>query len=422
MTQDSLTFQLASHLIRPVEPQVRARARLHLLDWLACVAGGLSSETGSIARKIHGSPSERAAWIGNKLEMDDVHRMAILHPGPIVWPVALAAAGLDMDRMLDSAVRGYEAMIAVGATFDARHYAFWHNTATAGVFGAAVAALDGMASAAGENSAGSAPTDGLMHALGLAGSISGGLWQMRHEQCDAKQWHVSHAVATGLHAARSVLAGARGPAFVLEGPQGLHAATTAAPNPLELTDHWRIEEVSFKPWAACRHAHPAIDAALELKNRLGGLDGPITVETYADALTFCNRANPTSEIEAKFSIQHSVALVADRGVPQHADFTPSAIAATASTRARIAVVESAEFTSRYPAHFGARVRCGGHEVAIVDTLGDPERPMTEADILAKAQSLFALTDHVADFEHAADAVLHGRTTTPLIGILKDWLQ
>ena len=48
--------------------------------------------------------------------------------------------------------------------------------------------------------------------------------------------------------------------------------------------------------------------------------------------------------------------------------------------------------------------------------------MTMADILAKAQSLFALTDHVADFEHAADAVLHGRTTTPLIGILKDWLQ
>ena len=40
---------------------------------------------------------------------------------------------------------------------------------------------------------------------------------------------------------------------------------TREPKPMIFTDHWRIEEVSFKPWAACRHAHPAIDCALELR-------------------------------------------------------------------------------------------------------------------------------------------------------------
>lgn len=420
--QDSLTHLLSRHLDRPVAPQVRLRARLHLLDWLGCVAGALSSEAGAIARRMPGPTSERVAWLGNKLEMDDVHRMAILHPGPVIWPAVLTAAGSDMDSMLDAAVRGYEAMIAVGTTFDARHYAFWHNTATAGVFGAAVAALDCAETGPVDVSGWPNRADRLRDVLGLAGSIAGGLWQMRHEPCDAKQWHISHAVTTGLHAARSVLAGARGPAFILEGPQGLQAATMAAPNPLDLPEHWRIEGVSFKPWAACRHAHPAIDAALELKERIGRLDGPITVETYADALTFCDRPNPTSEIEAKFSIQHSVALVADSGVPQLADFTLAAIAATADTRARITVVEGRDFTSRYPAHFGAKVRCGDQEVTLVDTLGDPERPVAEAELLSKAKALFALTDHCQDFEFAADAVLQGNSPATLIGILDNWLQ
>ncbi len=44
-----------------------------------------------------------------------------------------------MDQRLDAAVRGYEAMIAVGAALDAHHYAHWHPTATAGVFGATAA-------------------------------------------------------------------------------------------------------------------------------------------------------------------------------------------------------------------------------------------------------------------------------------------
>ena len=35
----TLLEQLAHHLQRPVNEDVRTRARLHLLDWLACVAG-----------------------------------------------------------------------------------------------------------------------------------------------------------------------------------------------------------------------------------------------------------------------------------------------------------------------------------------------------------------------------------------------
>jgi 2-methylcitrate dehydratase PrpD len=94
---------------------------------------------------------------------------------------------------------------------------------------------------------------------------------------------------------------------------------------MEFPKRWRIHEVSFKPWGACRHAHPAIDAALELHELLGNLEGEIVVETYADAIAFCDNPNPKTPQQAKFSLQHALAIVATSGEPTLADFEPAAI-------------------------------------------------------------------------------------------------
>jgi 2-methylcitrate dehydratase PrpD len=370
----SLTQRLARRLAAPVDAAARARARLHLLDWLGCVAGARASR----ATWLRGDLApDLAALLGNVLEMDDIHRTSILHPGPVIWPVLRIADG-SMRELLDAAVRGYEATIAIGSTFDARHYAHYHNTATAGVFGAAAAA----ASLAGLDEARTA------WALGHAGSMAGGLWRMRHEACDTKQVHVLVAGETGLTAARMAQSGLAGPAFILEGEQGLYAATCTAPKRMRTGKDWRIAEVSFKPWAACRHAHPAIDAALALRDT-ADLTGPIRVEAYRDALTFCDRPDPKTVIHAKFSLQHAVAVALVRGTAGLADFEPDAIAdpAIAAVRKRVTVAEGAAFTRRYPAHFGAKVSVGKASVSLHDARGDPERPMSEAAIIAKAEAL-----------------------------------
>jgi 2-methylcitrate dehydratase PrpD len=215
-------------------------------------------------------------FLGNVLEMDDVHRSALLHPGPVVWSSAFMFRFVEPDLrvLLNAAARGYEAMIAVGSTFDAYHYAHWHPTATAGVFGSAATC----AAAADLNETETA------WALANAGSVSGGLWHLRHDDVDTKQWHVHHAMRTGVDATWAAIDQISGPLSILEGPQGLYAATCRNPKPMVLGPGWRIEEVSFKPWAACRHAHPAIDCALELR-AAGKLTAPFHVETYADALT-----------------------------------------------------------------------------------------------------------------------------------------
>lgn len=409
---DSLLERVVLQLLRPVPQVVRTKARLHLLDWLGCVAGGRNTAIGRIqVANGAATPLQRATWLGNPLEMDDVHRAAILHPGPVVWPAVLGLGDDRLDEALAAAVRGYEAMIAIGATFDAGHYGYWHNTATAGAFGAGAAAACRL----------HADAPQLVSALGLAGSVTGGLWQMRHEPVMAKQWHLAHAVETGVAAARHALLGVTGPRFVLEGPQGLYAATCETPKPLVLGDGWRIDEVSFKPWAACRHAHPAIDAALELK-ALGALEGTIRVRTYRDALVFCDRPDPKSVLDAKFSLQHALAVVMARGAPRLADFEPEAIAALAPQRALVRVEEDAAFTARYPAHFGASVASASGEIALIDTRGDPERPLDAAGVVAKARALMAwggLSEAQADAAVAAS--LDGDSVAAVLALLEDWL-
>lgn len=416
MGDRSLTERLAAHLLRPVAESNRDRARLHLLDWMACVAGGRRSDVAAVSRAAEPDAMTRAALLGNVLEMDDVHRAAILHPGPVAWPAAICAArdeGAGMAVLLDGAVRGYEAMIAVGASFDAHHYAHFHNSSTAGGFGAVAAAASvyGMSEAQ------------LVGALGNAGSLAGGLWQMRHENVMTKQLHVAHAALAGLWVARLARRGFTGPRAILEGPQGLYAATTAAPRPMAFGAGWRMAEVSFKPWAACRHAHPAIDAALELRAR-GALRGPVRVETYADAIAFCDRPQPASVAETKFSIQHAVAVVAVRGEPEPADFEMAAVGdpELIAARARVEVVEAEEFTARYPEHFGARVSAGEAAVTLADTRGDPERPLGRDGIVAKARTLFAWGGLDPDqAERGVALALEGEDAGALIAWLEEVL-
>ena len=345
----------------------------------------------------------------NLLEMDDVHRTAVLHPGPVIWAASMHHTPESMDDMMRMAVHGYEAMIAVGATLDAHHYSFWHPTATAGGIGAAAA-----------TSAYYAPDDveGATWAMANAASMAGGLWHMRHDHAMTKQWHVLAAVRTGAEAAWLAMDGITGAAAVLEGPQGLYAATCREPKPMVLGPGWRIEEVSFKPWAACRHAHPAIDCALELR-AAGKLTAPFHVETYADALTFCDKPHPTTETEAKFSLQHAVAVIADGRGATPADFTPQAIAALAPLRAQVTVVEDPAITARYPAHFGARV----NGLELIDCRGDPERPVTEADIVAKMHMLAQWGGLAAsEADRAADLALRGDDAGAIVAMLEEWLS
>ncbi|HEV7263877.1 MAG TPA: MmgE/PrpD family protein [Falsiroseomonas sp.] len=412
MAELSLTEGLVALLARPITDMDRRRAALHLVDWIGCATAGAASEVGGVFRSHAAAQPGGAARVvlaggvaardaafangafGNVLEMDDVHREAILHPGPIVIPAALALAAermADGPALLDAILRGYEAEIRIGRAMGHAHYQRFHPTATMGPFGAAAACgtlltLD---------------TTRMVWALGNAGTQAGGVWQCRHEPVMTKQLHTARAAVMGLEAAQLAAAGLSGPRWILEGPQGLFAGVAPDAKPGRVLDEpdapWLAHATSFKPWPACRHAHPTIDAALALRPQLAGRKiVAVRVESYADALAFCNKAQPRTTIEAKFSLQHAAVVALLDGPPPLAAFDPPALARAdlAALRARATLAEDAAATRAYPLHFGAAVSVQLSDgttlrEAVPDALGDPENPWAEEAILAKARMLMA---------------------------------
>ena len=427
------------------------RAAAHVLDWLGCAAQGASSPMGQVmARWLllqasglqptlagrRADPAAAAAYhgaLGSALEMDDVHRSAILHPGPVVVPAALAAATADTPGalFLSAVVAGYEATIRVGRALGPSHYRLWHTTATAGVFGAAAAA----ATALGLDEATTA------QALALAGTRSGGLWQVRHEAQSGKAWHTGGAAREGLAAAQLASVGLTGPLGVLCGPSGWFAAT--APDArvdgigqVRATP-W-IDDVSFKPWPACRHAHPALDALQgAVEQAAQGADparraaavAQIHVHTYNDALRFCDRLHPGDAAQARFSIQHVLAAWLVWGTPQLAHSEPPALAdaQVRALRERVHLHADAAIDARYPAHYGARVEVHWRDGrrsqhALTDTLGDPARPMSQQALHDKARMLMAAAGWTAARADAAVAACVGLPRAPDLRALHAVLQ
>lgn len=406
----SITERLSSRLAEPVAAEDRARARLHLLDWVGCAVAGareldcgrvralVAAESAGLCRVIGGGrvgPQMAALANGPAgaiLEMDDVDRRALLHPGPVVMPAVLAMAEslgtVEGDAVLDAIVRGYEAMIRIGRAAGASHYRFFHPTGTCGGFGAAAAgaSLLGM------------DVERTAWALGLAGQQAAGLWRARHEPGSVKALHGGRAAANGVAAALLARDGFRGPLKVLEGEQGFFHAMAAEGDPeavLASASGWAIHDVSFKPHAACRHAHPAIDAALALRDTVGGGADTVVVQAYRDSVLFCDKPRPTTSAEGKFSLQHSVAVALIHGDAGLERFEPTALTdpAVAALRSRITVEIADDLTSAYPARFGARLvaKIGGveHRIEALDALGDRENPLSAESIRSKASALMA---------------------------------
>ncbi|MEM5518255.1 MmgE/PrpD family protein [Henriciella sp. AS95] len=413
IAEPTVLRRLAGMLQRPVAPADRQRARLHLLDWIGCAIAGAREEVGKAFCDQKNVLADVFRWgaLGNILEMDDVDKRAILHCGPSIIPAALALAGqASGDRLLDAIVRGYEATIRLGRACGPAHYATWHSTATCGPIGSAAAAATMLG----------ADEDELCRAMSLGVSQAAGFWQTRHEAASAgKQLHTAHAARAGVDAARLAMAGLTGPLSILEGEQGFFAAMCPDGDPqavlADYGESWLIHQVSFKPWPACRHAHPAIDAALLA--RAAGHDGTsverVEVVSYQDAIKFCDRPQPNSVVESKFSLQHAVAITLLKGKPGLMDFSIPAISdpATAALRKKVHVAAGSPYSDDYPARFGAEIRLHGADgeisvYKVPDALGDPENPLSENGILEKAVGLLQAGGlSKSEASDLADAVL-----------------
>lgn len=424
-TANSLTAGLVG-LIRgkPITPADLEAAALFTLDAVANSLAGRNSEPGRIltnwwqargASNTAPDPARLAFLMGalcHILETDDLHRESVVHPGCVVVPAAwaLAAARSATGRaFLEAVLHGFEAATRVGMAVGPAHYRIWHNTATCGPFGSAMAgaALLGLSDAA------------AVHALGNAGSQSSGLWQFLETGAMTKHLHAGHAAEAGINAAELAAFGFTGPPRILEGEKGFFRAACPDADPeavLRSPDMpWQLVRTSIKPWPSCRHTHPTIDAASELRRRLLDADvaldaiATIDVSTYVAAIDVCNRPVAQSDYEAKFSLQHAVAAALLFPVVDFEAFDASARQRCAPLATRVRVEAADPWASAYPLNWGGRVslhlRDGRELVAErTDAKGDPEAPLGRDEMIAKASMLLS-HGGVEDPMRMIDAIL-----------------
>ncbi|MBK8752527.1 MAG: MmgE/PrpD family protein [Candidatus Competibacteraceae bacterium] len=416
LSDRTLTQQLTELIVaKPIAPPDLEHAALLTLDAIANALAGRTSEPGAILLRwaeatLPTDAARRAFLLGTLthiLETDDLHRASVVHPGCVVVPAAWAVAareGIRGHAMLRAVLWGFEAATRVGMAVGPSHYRLWHNTATCGPYGSAMATaallhLDLPAT---------------VHALGNAGAQSSGLWQFLEAGTMTKHLHAGRAAEAGVLAADLARYGFTGPASMLEGAKGWFAATCPDPDPDAVTrapdGPWQLLLTSIKPWPSCRHTHPAIDAAQELRHRIvAGTIEQVEVETYPAALDVCDRPQPQSDYEAKFSLQHCVAAALTREPVDFAAFTAPARVELAELRGRVIVRVADPYASAYPQAWGSAVTVtvrGGERLTVRRThaKGDPEAALSPIELIAKARMLMN-QGRVREPDRLIDAIL-----------------
>lgn len=163
MTTLEHVLDLAGLPASSIPAEARQTARFSLYDWMVCGLAGASEPLAVLLRKVIGAegghpvastfggpamPARAAALVNgatsHALDYDDTHFAHVGHPSVGIYPAALAAAeavDASVADLADAFLLGAEASVRIGMQLGAVHYnRGFHQTATAGAFGATVAA------------------------------------------------------------------------------------------------------------------------------------------------------------------------------------------------------------------------------------------------------------------------------------------
>jgi 2-methylcitrate dehydratase PrpD len=299
----------------------RTLAALSLFDWLvvaragagepvsAIIRGFVADEGGRPEASVVGSaikvPARAGALangtISHALDYDDTHFAHIGHLSVGIMPAALAtgeAMNASAAAIRDAFLIGAEAACRIGMVLGRKHYERgFHQTATAGAFGATVAAgrLLGLTN------------DQMRHALSLVSTRASGLKSQFGTM--GKPFNAGIAASNGVEAAllaqRDIVSCDDG----LGGPQGfidshaeeaLEAEAWVSPPPARFL----FEDNKYKLHACCHGTHAMLNALAEARRHHDLTPDrveSVVLRTNPRWLRVCDIKAPRTGLEAKFS-------------------------------------------------------------------------------------------------------------------------
>jgi 2-methylcitrate dehydratase PrpD len=398
------------------DPQVLHHARRAMVDWHAAwIAGSVAAPATLLEHALaedldHGHArlasgrraTARAAALINgtaahTVEVDDIFKLAIYHPGAPTIAAALAAAQAESkgevsgSELLRAVIVGYEISTRIGAALGREHYRYWHSTGTVGTFGAAaaVAALYRL------------DARHFANALATAATFAAGLQQAFRRDSMSKPLHAGRAAEGGLLAAQMARAGITGSSDVLDGEVGLGHAMSVDPDWSQalasLGRDYHVTHMTFKNHACCGHTFAPIDGALDLQGMAGMAAADIrkvVISTYRSAIDVAGNPQPATAAQARFSIPFVVASALLYGSVRPAAFSAERLAdpGLRALMEKVTLQVDPALDALFPGQRAARVaietRDGRHlEHLQPHRKGDPEQPLSDDELSAKFREL-----------------------------------
>ncbi len=331
MNDTSITSRIAAFAVATdsiISGEALAVARLSFMDWAAVSLAGLSEPVSMMVRGLvaeeagaeqatvlglsRKAPARAAALangtLSHALDYDDTHFAYVGHPSVAVFPAALAMAerqGASGAAFLEAALLGMEAACRIGHWLGTGHYNHgFHQTATSGAFGAAVAAgrLLGL------------DHERMRHALGIVATRASGLKSQFGTM--GKPFNAGIAAVNGVEAALLAAQGFVSRPDGIECVQGFAETHAGECRDLEasladLGEAFWFTSVQHKFHACCHGTHAVLEALMQLRARPGfALEKVerVALRVAPRWLRVCDIPAPTTGLEAKFSYRLTSAM------------------------------------------------------------------------------------------------------------------
>jgi aconitate decarboxylase len=457
-TENSPTRTLAEYSAglsyNDIPKEVIAHIKFCLIDSLGCALFGSTLPWGKIIRSfakelgkgkgalIWGDgaevPSTSAPLANGTLihsfEMDDLHRVGVIHPGAEAIPAADALirhdGNVDGKRFLTAVVAGYEIGCRVAMTGGASQLRRgFHPSATSGTFAAGAAAAKMLR----------LNPEKTVHALGIAGTQAAGLMAAQYASM-VKRMHPGRSAQAGVYGALLAAKGFTGIEDILEAPYGGFCSTFIDTPDLshltqDLGERFETLNVGFKPYPCCGSNHTSIDALKKILRE----HPDVTAENVAKIVIRTTRATrlhvgwpyePKSMTTAQMNLLFCVAvLLHDRDffVDQVTEKSIRRTDVLETTR-KMEVLEDPELEAlgdegRHGVKVEVRVRDGKiYSEKVLHAKGSDKHPMTRAEVLQKFRLLASrvlsssrvqkLEDTLFNLEKLDDARKLGKLLAP----------
>jgi 2-methylcitrate dehydratase PrpD len=387
---------------------VRKEGARTLLNWVGVAIGGSRHPTVDIAvaALTPFSGPMQASLLGRRerfdimnaafingvsshiFDFDDTHLKTIIHPaGPVVSAILAlsemqSVSGKDF---LNALVLGVETECRIGNAVYPNHYDVgWHITGTAGVFGSTAAVgkllkLD---------------QQQMVWAIGLAASQPVGLRESFGSM--NKSFNPGRAASNGIFAALLASKNFTSSDHMIEAKRGWANTVSTKQDYSEILDGLgsRYEALlnTYKPFACGIVMHPAIDAAIQLRN-----DNQLTADQIERVelkvnplvLELTGKSSPRDGLEGKFSIYHAVAIALVEGTGGEKQFSDRAVndPAVVALRGKVVPVVTPGID---PAQVDMMIALKDGRILhrfIAHAIGSIEVPMTDKQLEAKFADL-----------------------------------